>query len=132
MPFCMSHFSLILFNRAVLEENRSIKTDSETFLCHFIGKVNCLAWSKPVPPEGSINKQGYNSIFKHLSPSFGRPTLNHLSKEILTNTRCYEIFSSAGLTEEKACPVKCLPNEVLSLFHRGLCVSVPACAVEFP
>jgi len=29
------------------EENRSIKTVSEPFLCHFIGNVNYLAWRPP-------------------------------------------------------------------------------------
>jgi hypothetical protein len=50
MSFGTSHFSSILLNRAVLEENRSIKTDSETFLCHFIGNVNYLAWPDPSLP----------------------------------------------------------------------------------
>ena len=31
-------------NRAVLEENRSIKTVSETFLRHFVRNVNYLTW----------------------------------------------------------------------------------------
>ena len=36
-------------NRAVLEENRSIKTVSETFLRHFIRNVNYLTWPDPMP-----------------------------------------------------------------------------------
>ena len=52
MSFCTSHFSSILLTRAVLEENRSIKTVSETFLCHFIGNVNYLAWPDPRTIKG--------------------------------------------------------------------------------
>jgi len=39
-------FTSILF----LEENRSIKPFSGTFLCHFIGNVKCLAWPGPALP----------------------------------------------------------------------------------
>jgi hypothetical protein len=40
-------------NGAVLGENRWIKTVSETFLRHFIGNVNCLAWPDPSRPAGN-------------------------------------------------------------------------------
>jgi hypothetical protein len=47
----MSYFARAIFvdslNWPVFEENRSIKTDSETVLCHFIGNVNYLAWPDP-------------------------------------------------------------------------------------
>jgi hypothetical protein len=36
-------------NRAILEDNRSIKAVSETFLGHFICNVNYLAWPDPRP-----------------------------------------------------------------------------------
>jgi len=49
MSFCTSHFVESL-NRAVLAENRSIKTISERFLCHFISNVNYLAWPDPSLP----------------------------------------------------------------------------------
>ena len=35
-------------NRAVLEQNRSIKGDLETFLRHFLRNVNHLAWPDPL------------------------------------------------------------------------------------
>jgi hypothetical protein len=35
---------------AVLEENRSIKADLETFLGHFLRNVNHLAWPDPFGP----------------------------------------------------------------------------------
>ena len=44
MSFCTESFFVESLNRAVLEENRSIKTVSETFLDHFIVNVNYLAW----------------------------------------------------------------------------------------
>ena len=47
MSFCTSHFFVDSLNRAVLEENRSTKTVSKTFLFHFIRNVNCLAWPDP-------------------------------------------------------------------------------------
>jgi hypothetical protein len=47
--FLHEPFFVDSLNRAVLEENRSIKTVSETFLCHFIGNVNYLAWPDPRP-----------------------------------------------------------------------------------
>jgi len=65
----LRHLILRLFARAifvdslnwpVFEENRSIKTDSEKVLCHFIGNVNYLAWpdtqSTPVPAHAVLNK----------------------------------------------------------------------------
>ena len=48
--FLHEPFFVDSLNRAALVENRSIKTDSETFLCHFIGNVNYLAWPDPRPP----------------------------------------------------------------------------------
>ncbi len=47
--FLHEPFFVDSLNRAVLEENLSIKTVSETFLCHFIGNVNYLAWPDPMP-----------------------------------------------------------------------------------
>jgi hypothetical protein len=44
--FLYEPFFVDSLNRAVLEENRSIKTASEPFLCHFIGNVNYLAWPR--------------------------------------------------------------------------------------
>jgi hypothetical protein len=44
----VSTFFVDSLNRAVLEENRSIKTVSETFLSHFIGNVNYLEWLDPL------------------------------------------------------------------------------------
>ena len=47
--FLHEPFSVDSLNGAVFEENRSIKTDSETFLCPFIGNANCLALPDPRP-----------------------------------------------------------------------------------
>ena len=47
MSYCTSHFDCNGVKWAVLEENRPIKTASETLLCHLIRNVSCLAW--PVP-----------------------------------------------------------------------------------
>ena len=65
----------------------------------------------------------FEKKLKHDNPTSEKGTPIHLSKEILTETDSYEIYSSAGLSKEKACPVKCLPNEMLSLFHRGLFIA---------
>jgi hypothetical protein len=43
-PFCGGSL-----NRAVLEQNRSIKTVLETVLCHLVCNVNYLAWPDPSP-----------------------------------------------------------------------------------
>ena len=53
--FLHEPFFVDSLNRAILEENRSIKTDSETFLRHFIRNVNYLAYrgrnaGYPAPP----------------------------------------------------------------------------------
>ena len=50
--FLHEPFLVLSLKRVVLEENRSIKTDSETFLCHFTCNVNYLAW--PDPPASTI------------------------------------------------------------------------------
>ena len=51
MSFCTSHFLVDSLKWAVLEENRSIKAVSETFLCHFIRYVNYLTWPDPLAVE---------------------------------------------------------------------------------
>jgi drug/metabolite transporter (DMT)-like permease len=44
-----------------LEENRSIKTVSERFLCHFIVNINYLAWPDPRPVAIGLDSGGYFS-----------------------------------------------------------------------
>jgi hypothetical protein len=58
--FLHEPFFVDSLNRAVLEQNRSIKTVLETFLCHFIGNVNYLAWPDP----------SRIAFFRHLASDF--------------------------------------------------------------
>ncbi len=53
-----------MYNGAVLEENRSIKTDSEAFLCHFIGNVKYLAWPGPRSLAPGAKKLGLDLTVK--------------------------------------------------------------------
>jgi hypothetical protein len=52
-PFCVASL-----NGAVLEENRSIKTVSETFLKNFFRHVNCLARPDPSSQCGYGKQSG--------------------------------------------------------------------------
>jgi len=45
--FLHEPFFVESLNRAVLEENQSIKANLETFLGHFLRSVNHLAWPDP-------------------------------------------------------------------------------------
>ncbi len=47
--FLHEPFFVDSLNKAVFVENRSIKTDLETVLCHFNCNVNYLAWPDPSP-----------------------------------------------------------------------------------
>jgi len=46
---------------AVLEENRSIKVDLETFLGHFLRNVNHLAWPDPITHAAKVLLDHYDS-----------------------------------------------------------------------
>ncbi|MDB4442673.1 HDOD domain-containing protein [bacterium] len=54
--FLHEPFFVDFLNRAVLEENRSIKTVSGTLLCHFIFNVNYLPRPDPMPLQRCANQ----------------------------------------------------------------------------
>ena len=56
--FLREPFFVDSLNRAVFEENRSIRTDSETFFYSYICNVNYLAWPDPIPTDSEFQRKG--------------------------------------------------------------------------
>ena len=74
MSFCTCHFSSSPLIGQFYGENRWIKTVSRTFIRHFIGNVNYLAWPDPSPLMSNIaktyHKKVHTKVWKKLHDLF--------------------------------------------------------------
>jgi len=81
-------------DRAVLEENRSIKTVSETFLCHFIRNVNYLAGDSRSSPAGECKTREIDTISLLRMPEPTIVVLNSNASIEVRNLRSIQEFKS--------------------------------------
>ena len=76
-----------------MEENRSIKTVSETFLRHFFGNVNYLAWPDPITPRTDCDHRVWDNgwvLELNLEAVKARASVMELSPDEVTADRTFD------------------------------------------